>query len=532
MNKHLKVSLIALLVLVLAMVPVLALSASAAEYAETADWLNTNPNAPTDYAFSLAIVGDTQILVEQDANSRADEDPSNDTNYTASIYNWIVANAEAKKMQYVLGLGDITQYDTDAEWEVAKAAITKMNGVVPYTLVKGAAPHDGASQFDKYFAGETAFTSTIDGYYAEGSVLNTYSTFTVGEVDYLILALDFAATDPVLEWAGSVISSDEYKNHRVIITTHCYLWRDGKPVDQSVPTTALPDKPEYTSDDKYNNGDEMWDKFVSKYENIHMILSGHFESNDIIASQRVGDHGNVVTQMMINPQGFDYKSKYETGMVAMLYFSADGNDVSVEYISTYRNQFYKTSNQFDFSTDTVTLGAGVLTEYGLIPQRSYDPENYPYALFKKTPSYYDGVEYGYTFVGVYKTLMGDASVGASANDTLAYHNARELAKDGAVILLLRDVENKDDYPYSNLQYHTGNLTLDLGGHTMTDSHTYSTGLLYMHMKTSNNLMKITVKNGSFVVGDRDVVSYGGSSGFTNCTAAVTFENVSFSWKEG
>ena len=532
MKKYLKRSLLALLVLLLALIPVLATTVSAAEYAETAEWLNTNPNAPTDYAFSIAVVGDTQILTEVDTNSRADDDPSNDTNYIASIYNWIVANAEAKKMQYVLGLGDITQYDADEEWVVAKDAITKMNGVVPYTLVKGAPPHDSAAQFNKYFAGEEAFTSTIDGYYEAGSVLNTYSTFVFGEVKYLILALDFAAPDPVLEWAGSVISSDEYKDHKVIITTHSYLWKDGTPVDQNAPTTALPDKPEYTSDDKYNNGDELWDKFVSKYENICLILCGHFTHNDIVASQKVGDHGNIVTQMMINPQSFDNNNDCETGMVAMLYFSADGNDVSVEYYSTYRNQYYRDTNQFDFKMDELTLNVGALTEYGLIPQRSYDPDNYPYALFKKTPSYYEGVKYEYTFVGAYKTLMGNESLGASASDTVAYHVARMSVGDGAVILMLRDVNNTDDYPYSNLQYHPGNLTLDLGGHTMTDSHTYSTGLFYMHIKTSDNPMKLTVKNGNMVIGDGDLVSYGANSGKTNLTAAITFDGVNFSWREG
>ena len=531
MKKHVKRSLLALLVLALVLVPVLALSASA-EYAETAEWMNTNPNAPTDYAFSLAVIGDTQILTEVDAESRADDDPSNDTNYTASIYNWIVANAEAKKMQYVLGLGDITNGNTDAEWEVAKEAITKMNGIVPYTLVKGAPPHDNGAKFNGYFASEEAFTSTITGYYEEGVVLNTYSTFRVGEVDYLILALDFAAKDPVLEWANSVLSSEEYKNHRVIITTHCYLWRDGKPVDQTAATTALPDKPEYTSDDAYNNGDEMWDKLVSKHENIFLVLSGHFNADDIVASQAVGDNGNIVTQMMINPQGFDYAQKYETGMVCMLYFSEDGKTMSVEYLSTYRNQFYREVNQFDVDLTTVCLNGGELTDYGLIPTRSYDPENYPYALFKKAPSVVDGVTYDYTFIGSYKTLMGDASLGASAADTVAYHVARMSVGDGAVILMLRDVENTDDYPYSNLQYHSGSLTLDLGGHTMTDSHTYSTGLFYMYIKQSDNPMKLTVKNGDIVVGDKSLITHGARSGLTNLTGAITFENVDFSWKEG
>ena len=60
------------------------------------DWLATNPNAPTDYAYSFAIVGDTQFLVYNDAN--------NGTSYTSYIYDWLLANKDAKKIQYVMGL--------------------------------------------------------------------------------------------------------------------------------------------------------------------------------------------------------------------------------------------------------------------------------------------------------------------------------------------------------------------------------------------------------------------------------------------
>ena len=308
-------------------------------------------------------------------------DTTDGTNYLSSIYDWIVANKDEKNMQYVLGLGDITQYDTDEEWTHAKAEITKMNGVVPYTLVRGGEPHDTKKQLDNYFANEVGYTENLKGYYEVGSVANTYSTFTYGENKFLIFSLDFAAVDAVLEWAGEVIESEQFKDYRVIITTHSYLYRDGNPCSQKTPSTAIPDKEQYTSDDKYNNGDEMWDKFISKHENIFLVLSGHFESNDIIASQAVGDNGNVVTQMMINPQGFDYKQKGETGMVCMLYFSADGNQVSVEWYSTYRNRFYKPSNQFDIDLTTMSLGGGVSTKYGYITARNYDPDNYPYALF-------------------------------------------------------------------------------------------------------------------------------------------------------
>ena len=62
-------------------------------YSETGDWKNSNPNAPTDYAYSIAVVGDTQSIVKKDL--------TNGTNYMASIYSWLANNASAKKLQYV-----------------------------------------------------------------------------------------------------------------------------------------------------------------------------------------------------------------------------------------------------------------------------------------------------------------------------------------------------------------------------------------------------------------------------------------------
>lgn len=60
----------------------------------------TNTSPATDYAYSFAIVGDTQKLVYNDAY--------NGTDYTSYIYDWIVKNAESKKIKFVMGMGDIT----------------------------------------------------------------------------------------------------------------------------------------------------------------------------------------------------------------------------------------------------------------------------------------------------------------------------------------------------------------------------------------------------------------------------------------
>jgi len=524
--KNRRISPVLTLLLVLSLlvgITTICVSAVNEGFAETAEWLNANPNYKEDYAFSLAVVGDTQTLVEADVN--------NGTAYTAEIYKWIIANKDARKMQYVLGMGDITQNNTDEEWAYAKSVITTMNGEIPYLLNRGAAPHDTAAKFDQYFASEEGYTSTLTGFYKEGEVSNTYTTFAVGDCKYLVFALEFAAVDEVLAWAGEIIESEEYKDHRVIITTHSYLFNDGTTLDQNENVSSIPDKKEYTSDDRLNNGDELWDKFVSKHENIFLILSGHITSSNIVASQVTGDNGNVVTQMLINPQSFDYNQQYQTGMVCMLYFSADGNDVSVEWYSTIRDQYYRQSNQFDISLDELCLTEGVVTEYGFIPSRNYDPENYPFAVFKKKESVVDGVTYDYTLVDCYKTLSGDSSKLATGNDTRAYHIARN-AGDGAVILMLRDVTNTDDYAYSNLQYHPGSLTLDLGGFTMTDNHTHTTGLFYSYMKSANNIMEMTVKNGDILLSTYGLTSYGAFGGRQSAAMKLKLENVNIGFSEG
>ena len=70
-----------------------------------------------DYVYSFALVGDTQNLNYIDAQNYAAAKAENPdltyADYTAAnmrtLYSWIIANKDAKNIQYVMGLGDITQ---------------------------------------------------------------------------------------------------------------------------------------------------------------------------------------------------------------------------------------------------------------------------------------------------------------------------------------------------------------------------------------------------------------------------------------
>ncbi|MBQ4043925.1 MAG: metallophosphoesterase [Clostridia bacterium] len=298
-------------------------------------------DALQDYAYSFAVVGDTQYMTKYDA--------AYGKKHLNNVYDWILENAEEKKIRYVFGLGDITDsyaktagaepYDTAAEWQVAYDQISRLDGKLPYSLVRG--NHDNEAYMDRYFATDAYRSQFTDPdaadnsvcFYETTSVRNAYNKFTVGETKYLLLLLDDNAPDAVLQWAGKII--DANPDHRVIVTTHTYLGYTGDHIDASE-GYAYATKNVRIGE---NNGQQLWEKLISQHRNIFLVLCGHdYKAGNILTVKRQGVHGNTVTEMLICPQSLDRNENNDTkhGMVAMLYFSEDGYDVRVEYISTVK----------------------------------------------------------------------------------------------------------------------------------------------------------------------------------------------------
>ena len=298
------------------------------KYVNNETWIDAKKMpALSDYAYSFAVVGDTQKL---------------NYNYPdkfSVIYDYILDNIESEKIEFVLGLGDITDKSDKGEWDRAKAAFKSLDGKVRYSIVRG--NHDTTSTFNAAFPW-SEYENKVDGAFAN-NMLNTYNLLEIGEVKYLIITLDYGASDKVLNWAGELC--DKYPEHNVIITTHAYLFRDKTTLDQ---TDVCP--PATTGGS--NNGDHMWDKLVSKHENIVMVISGHDPYDEIVVSQVQGEKGNTVTQMLVDPQTTDTNNG-GLGLVAMLYFSEDGKNVDVRYYSTIKKKFYQSINQFSLTLDVV-----------------------------------------------------------------------------------------------------------------------------------------------------------------------------------
>ena len=303
----------------------------------------------TDYAYSFALVGDTQFLAGYDANTG--------TKYMDGIFDYIIENKDSKKIAHVFHMGDVVNAPVATEYAAAKEAIAQLDGVIPYSVVRG--NHDKTDLMNEYFYYD-AYTNQFGGFYGENSMLNSWRTFSVAGVNYLFVTLDYGASDEELAWAADIIEA--YPNHRVIITTHGYLNSDGKTLEAGTYNPPLED---YDYNANYgealtgtpvgNTGTQIWEKLVSKHSNIFLVLSGHVPSAQVVTTQRKGENGNTVTEMLIDPQGLDQVDP--TGMITMLYFSNDGKTITVETYSTVKQAYYLDSNQYTIDvSDWVPCG--------------------------------------------------------------------------------------------------------------------------------------------------------------------------------
>ncbi len=318
-------------------------------------WFDAEVN-PEDYDYSFAVVGDTQY-VNYNWHDRYDD-----------IYDWIVENKETRKIEYVLNMGDMTENSADAQWERAATEHAKLDGLVPYTVLRG--NHDKTDGLNATF-NKAPYNTTYSGSY-DGKVENTWRELVVCGVKYLIFTLDIGPSDDVLAWAGKVIEDHPY--HNVIITTHVYLDKAGTPMDSGYNSAST----NSTYGGGGNDAEDMWDKLIGKYENIVMVLCGHVSANTAVTTTRVGENGNKVTQVLVDPQGVD-NAIGATGMVTLLNFSENGTKVSVETLSTVREKHFISQGQYDIEvpvtefveTDGDVSGNGIRDTRDLAVLRKY-----------------------------------------------------------------------------------------------------------------------------------------------------------------
>ncbi len=331
-------------------------------------WLEcTMPGEPDcEGPFSIVVLPDTQLYSQDDPN------------VFKLMTTWIVENAEGLNIKFVLHMGDIVNVDNDAnQWSNADEAMSILDGAaVPYSLVVG--NHDMMADANKYpdsTRNTTNFNSTFpytryenkpwyggrmeetidDGFVPSDDYDNVYHYFRAVGMDFLVLALEVGPTDAMLAWADTVISS--HPNHRVILTTHSYMYNKTDTRDDTcyyLPSTCCCSDPikcqgNYDcSSNSSNTGENIWQKLVRHHENIHFVFSGHlnpFECPDckgLLPS--AGEHGNCVYQFLC--------AEWYDGWLRILTFVPQEDKIYVKTFSPWLKR-YNTDEYHQYELDYI-----------------------------------------------------------------------------------------------------------------------------------------------------------------------------------
>ena len=269
---------------------------------------------------------------------------------------WIVNNAAKRNIVFVLHLGDITDDNNAPEWEVARSAMRKLDGHVPYAMCLG--NHDLGPKgytrtrntlFNEYFPladyrERPTFGAVFDG--EPDHMNNSYHLFSAGGRDFVVLSLEFGPRDAVVDWGNRVLR--EHADRWAIVITHGYLYCDDTRFDW-----AKKGKKQLWSPHAYkmgkapgqcNDGEELWQKLVSKHPKMLMTLCGHVLMDGLGNLQSTGEAGNTVHQMLVN---FQMKPRLGNGFLRLLEFLPDGETVQVKDYSPLSNM-YKTGPDNSF----------------------------------------------------------------------------------------------------------------------------------------------------------------------------------------
>ena len=260
---------------------------------------------------------------------------------------WINEQKEELNIVCAVHEGDITNNNIEKEWLAVDAAMSVLDGSVPYCMAPG--NHDmgpggvtsnrDTTWFNKFFGPQRfANQSWYGGHYADGNE-NAYYLFNAGSMKLLVLCLEFGPRDEVLAWAGKII--DNHNKYKVIVVTHLYMYFD----DTRVGDGDMWNQHKY--DRKANDGDGMWDKLVSKHENILMVLSGHILGDGQGRQISLGEKGNRVHEMLANYQMLEQGGN---GWLRIMTFVPAERKIYCKSYSPWLKQ-YKTDQQNQFELD-------------------------------------------------------------------------------------------------------------------------------------------------------------------------------------
>ncbi|MDT7529435.1 serine/threonine protein phosphatase [Sphingopyxis sp. SE2] len=231
-------------------------------------------------------------------------------------------------------------HDFDALWtdpahppqpEQEKAGVRHVGGLTGF--------RSAFSDKSAFFAGQPWYVGSHDG----GA--DSAQVFRAGQCRFLHIGLQYHAPDASLAWARAMI--DRFPGLPTIVSTHDYLGRDGRRNLKSNPRNSILDPLD-------NDPEMMWDEFISRHDQIFLVLSGHVGGQGF--SIDTNRSGGKVYQMMA-----DYQGRGQTAKDA----GAEGSDVGDGWLRLLTFRLDTAKPSIDVRTFSTHYGkyASELPEY-------------------------------------------------------------------------------------------------------------------------------------------------------------------------
>jgi hypothetical protein len=248
--------------------------------------------------------------------------------YYHSQTQWIAENVAGMNIVFVSHLGDIVNNrDDETQWQVADAAMSRLDGLVPYSMLPG--NHDmeiggSAPYYVQYFpASRYEREKWWGGSYNHNK--NNFQLFSAGGDDYIAVHLQYCPPDDSIAWANKVLKL--HADRKAIISTHVYLTAEGKHNDHCN---------EYS--DGKNQGKALWNKLVKVNPNVFLVLAGHIPG---VAQRTDSPNGTPVYQLLSDYQGSN------DGHLRVMKFYPNEDYIQVTTYSPILDNYYTDpENQF------------------------------------------------------------------------------------------------------------------------------------------------------------------------------------------
>jgi predicted phosphodiesterase len=302
------------------------------------------PPLPAEGSFTIVVLPDTQFYSEKYPD-----------NFLAQT-RWAVDQRERRRIAGVFHLGDITNRNTVPEWENARQALRVLaDAKLPMCLVPGNHDYslgggctDRTTLMSQYLpVAELSQAAHWKGCYDKEPTRseNSWHFLEAAGRKFLILCLEFGPRHDVLRWANEVVAA--HQQREVILLTHVHIFHDDTRYDRKRYGKLQGHNPHVYAlakdGDDVNDGEEVWEKLISRHENFILTLNGHVTGDGLGRVVTSTAKGHAVPQLLVN---FQMKPNGGDGWLRLIEMRKDGTMQTYDYSPTRKQTNASKQNQF------------------------------------------------------------------------------------------------------------------------------------------------------------------------------------------